>query len=206
MAEDVCDEMEEEYNNMKKEHDDAEREHDMDLQQLGADKDEVVRQARDAQQCMEAELRVQEKLFKRKEVQLTAELEELEKKLDMAITGMNLVNTSAAKHEVTIGDLHEKIGDLEARIATLLILVTATTPATGGESSGAGQVEPGSQPASEAGEDTGVEPAGDDGSQPEAKQSLVICPICDVTGAYEEVEQHMKDKHADTHHICAECI
>ena len=48
----------------------------------------------------------------------------------------------------------------------------------------------------------GVEPAGDDGSQPEAKKSLVICPICDMTGDYNEVEQHMKD----THHICAECI
>ena len=34
----------------------------------------------------------------------------------------------------------------------------------------------------------------------------MICPICDTTGDYDEVEQHMKDTHADTHHICAECI
>ena len=52
----------------------------------------------------------------------------------------------------------------------------------------------------------GVEPAGDDDGQPEVKRSLVICPICDVMGTYEEVEQHMKDEHADTHHICTECI
>ncbi len=185
----------------------------MALQQSGADKDEAVRQAKDAQQCVEAELRAQEKLFEQKEAQLTAELEELGKKLDkavkdknVAITGMNLANTSTAEHEVTIGDLYEKIGDLEARIATLLTSATAATPATGGESSGAGQVEPGSQPASEVGEDTGVELAGDDGSQPEVKRSLVICPICDIMGTYEEVEQHMKDEHVDTHHICTECI
>ncbi len=49
-AEDACDEMEEEYNNMKKECDDAERECDMALQQSGADKDKMVRQAKDAQQ------------------------------------------------------------------------------------------------------------------------------------------------------------
>ncbi len=49
-VEDACDEMEEEYNNMKREHDDAERECDMALQQSGANKDEMVRQARDAQQ------------------------------------------------------------------------------------------------------------------------------------------------------------
>ena len=67
-------------------------------------------------------------------------------------------------------------------------------------------MEPGSWLASEAGEDMGVEPAGDNGSQPEAKRSLVIYPICDITGAHEEVEQHMKDKHVDTHHICMECI
>ena len=42
--------MEEEYNNMKREHDDVERERDMALQQSGADKDEMVRQAKDAQQ------------------------------------------------------------------------------------------------------------------------------------------------------------
>ncbi len=52
----------------------------------------------------------------------------------------------------------------------------------------------------------GVEPADDDGDQPEAKKSLVICPICDMTGDYGEVEQHMKDTHADMHHICTECI
>ena len=52
----------------------------------------------------------------------------------------------------------------------------------------------------------GVEPAGDADGQPDAKKLLVICPICDFTGTYEEVEQHMKDQHADTHHICAECI
>ncbi len=195
--------MEEEYNNMKREHDDAEREHDMALQQSGTDKDEVVRQARDAQQCTEAELKAQENLFEKKETRLT-ELEELEGKLDkavhdknVAITGLNLANTSTAEHKVTIGDLHEKIDDLEARIAVLLASAASTTPAMGGEHSGAGRVEPGSQPASEAGEDTGVEPAGDDGSQPEAKKSLVICPICDTTGDYEELEQHMKDTHAD---------
>ena len=55
----------------------------------------------------------------------------------MAIMGMNLANTSAAEHEVTIGDLHE-IGDLEARIAVLLTLVAMTTPATEGKHSGAG--------------------------------------------------------------------
>ena len=56
----------------------------------------------------------------------------------MAITGLNLANTSAAEHEVMIGDLHEKISDLEARIAALLTSAAATTPATGGEHSGAG--------------------------------------------------------------------
>ena len=56
------------------------------------------------------------------------------------------------------------------------------------------------------GKDTGVEPTGDDDGQPETKKSLVIYPICDTTGDYDEVEQHMKDTHADTHHICAECI
>ncbi len=78
-------------------------------------------------------------------------MEELEKKLDkaicdknMAITGMNLANTSTAEHEVMIGDLHEKISDLEARIAILLTSVNATTPDMGGKHSGAGQVEPGS--------------------------------------------------------------
>ncbi len=33
----------------------------------------------------------------------------------------------------------------------------------------------------------------------------MICPICNFTGTYEEVEQHMKEEHADTHHICVEC-
>ncbi len=137
--------MEEEYNNMKKEWDNAEREHDMALQQSGTDKDKAVRQASDAQQCAEVELRAQEKLFEQKEMQLTAELEELEKKLDkatqdknVAITGMNLANTSKATYEVMIRDLHKKIGDLEARIAILLTSATVTTPTTGGESSRAG--------------------------------------------------------------------
>ena len=49
-VEDTCDEMEEGCNNMKQEHDDAKRECDMALQQSGADKDEMVRQAKDAQQ------------------------------------------------------------------------------------------------------------------------------------------------------------
>ena len=138
---------------------------------------------------------------------------ELEKKLDkafhdknVAIMGLNLANTSTAEHKVMIGDLHEKISDLEARIAVLLTSAAVTTPAMEGEQSGAGQADPGSQPASEVGEDMGVEPADDDGDQPEAKKSLVICPICDMTGDYGEVEQHMKDTHVDTHHICAECI
>ncbi len=52
----------------------------------------------------------------------------------------------------------------------------------------------------------GVEPTGNDGSQPEVKKSLVICPICNTTGVYDEVEQHMKDTHADTYHICTKCI
>ena len=56
----------------------------------------------------------------------------------MAITGMNLVNTSAAEHEVKIGDLQGKIGDVEARITILVTSVTASTPATGGKFSGAG--------------------------------------------------------------------
>ncbi len=55
-------------------------------------------------------------------------------------------------------------------------------------------------------EDTGVEPIGDDDGQLETKKSLVICPICDFMGTYEEVEQHMKNEHADTYHICVECI
>ncbi len=112
VAEDTCDEMEEEYKTMKKEHDDAEREWDMALQQSGTNKDEAVRQVETAQQCAEVELRAQKKLFEQKEAQLTAELAELEKKLkkatdnkNMAITGMNLANTSAAEHEVMIGDL-----------------------------------------------------------------------------------------------------
>ncbi len=82
----------------------------MALQQSGTDKDE----ARDTQQCTKVELRAQEKLFEQKEAQLTAELVELEKKLDkanedkkIAITGMNLVNTSVAEHEVMIGDLQD---------------------------------------------------------------------------------------------------
>ncbi len=105
----------------------------------------MVRQAKDAQQYGEAELKAQENLFEKKEVFLTAELEELQEQLDkavhdknMAITGLNLANTSAAKHGVMIGDLHEKIGDLEARIAVLLALAAVTTPTIGGEPSGAG--------------------------------------------------------------------
>ncbi len=52
----------------------------------------------------------------------------------------------------------------------------------------------------------GVQPAGDDGDQPEVKKSLMIYPICDTTGDYDEVEQYMKETHADTHHSYAECI
>ncbi len=55
----------------------------------------------------------------------------------MAITGMNLANTNSAEHEVMISDLHEKISDLEARIA-VLTSAAVTTPATEGEQSGAG--------------------------------------------------------------------
>ncbi len=61
------DKMEEKYNNMKRECNDAERECDMALQQARVDKDKMVRQARDAQQQAEAELKAQEKLFEQKE-------------------------------------------------------------------------------------------------------------------------------------------
>ena len=56
----------------------------------------------------------------------------------MAITGMNLVNTSMAEHEVTIRDLQEKISNLEARIAILVTSAAMITPATGGKFSGTG--------------------------------------------------------------------
>ncbi len=158
VAEDVCDDMEEQYNTMKREHDDMERKHDMALQQMGPAKDEAVRQAKDAQQQAEAELKALEMLLWQKEEHLTGELADLEKQLRKAkqnekitITGMNLANTSAAKHQVTIGDLQERIGDLEARIAILTVQAATATPGMGGESSGTGRAEPGSQPPSKAG-------------------------------------------------------
>ena len=78
-------------------------------------------------------------------VHLTVELAEMEKQLvkanqdkNLAITGMNLANTSTAEHEVTIGNLQERIGDLKARITILMAEAAATTPGMGGKSSGTG--------------------------------------------------------------------